>query len=282
MAGRAPRLAGAGGGATERKYAVWVLDRPGGPPSLQQLERELRRCGIDNVVVYPIDSGGSDIRFATLYGAMREQGITTVLLQLPMVHASSVMSHKPKDDYNYEWVLGASPADDNELQWMLLAPPEQRRNLFGLFSPSKLIAGDSTPAYWAWREFDEDARAAVAEDPYFVAQYRELLLLASGIQLAGPNLTPESFARALPRARFPNPGAGAAPYYQSTVGFGPDDYTMTKDFAAVWWSETASSYTAGSRTAGAFCYVGRGERFSAGRWRDVMGEMFAIDPRDCR
>ena len=51
------------------------------------------------------------------------------------------------------------------------------------------------------------------------ARYSSLLLLASGIQLAGPNLTPATFQAGLMRAdQFPNPGARGAPYFQARVG----------------------------------------------------------------
>lgn len=86
--------------------------------------------------------------------------------------------------------------------------------------------------------------------------YHPLLLLASGIQMAGPALTPESFERGLQRARFPNPDH---PIRSGSVGFNGGKYAMTRDGAEFWWSNSsASPYSPPDR--GTFCYVDGGRR----------------------
>lgn len=113
--------------------------------------------------------------------------------------------------------------------------------------------------------------------------YRTLLLLTSGIQAAGPRLTPASFAAGLQKVRFANPGAGNARYYQARVAFGRGDFAMTDSLAVVWWGETAPSYGGGgSGPTGGWCYMRRGARFDGAAWPHLEGELFDPDPRKCR
>src|SRR5439155_5467201 len=90
--------------------------------------------------------------------------------------------------------------------------------------------------------------------------YRELLLLASGVQMAGPRLTPATFAAGLHRTRFPNP---SHPIMAGAVGFG-DDFSMTDDATQLWWSSSQPGpYNEG---VGAWCYVDGGARYRSGTW----------------
>jgi hypothetical protein len=61
-----------------------------------------------------------------------------------------------------------------------------------------------------------------------------MYMLALGVQLAGPNLTPETFEQGM----FSYPG-GTGPF--GTWGFGPESYTPTQDFRVVWWDPDSVS-----------------------------------------
>jgi hypothetical protein len=105
--------------------------------------------------------------------------------------------------------------------------------------------------------------------------YRDLLLIMSGLQMAGPHLTPQSFGAGLERAAFPNPDT---PIFAGHVGFAGATYSMTIDGAEFWYSASdASPYTPSS--GGAICYVGGGVRHSAGHWPQG-GDPFFQEP--CR
>jgi hypothetical protein len=95
-------------------------------------------------------------------------------------------------------------------------------------------------------------------------------VLAAGIQLAGPRLTPESFAEGLRSTTFPNPGAAAAPFYQATVGFEDGDASMTNDFNEFWFDPSTDWQTYSPQPGLNFyrtnCYVGLGRRWSGDSW----------------
>jgi hypothetical protein len=88
-----------------------------------------------------------------------------------------------------------------------------------------------------------------------------LLLLASGIQMAGPHLTPATFQHALQTTTFPN---SYSPLVEGAVGFEGGSFAMTVDAEAMWWSQSAVGPYAG-QGAGTWCYAGGRHRIS--EWR---------------
>jgi hypothetical protein len=163
-----------------------------------------------------------------------------------------------------EWLLGSYL--DNDLDnSMDQAPPEQAQHVFGLVFRNKLLAKENMPFYWALKS------ANASSDPeggayYSVqARYSSLLLLASGIQLAGPHLTPNSFAAGLLRARWANPNAGGPPFFQAPVGFEGGRHTLIDDATMFWYDPNRRS-TVDPQDTGAVCYIGRGVRHRLGQW----------------
>jgi hypothetical protein len=101
----------------------------------------------------------------------------------------------------------------------------------------------------------------------FYTQYKPLLLLASGIQMAGPRLTPQAFEQALQRTTFPYPVVD--PTKSGNVGF-HGDHSMTDDAAEFWWSETGVE-PVGIQSpggTGTLCYVRSAARVvpNTGTW----------------
>jgi hypothetical protein len=103
--------------------------------------------------------------------------------------------------------------------------------------------------------------------PYSVdiAIYRRLLMIFTGIQAAGPRLTPQNFDKGM-RAQPPhNPGD---PYVPAAY-FGPGDHEFIKDEALVWWD---SSGTAPSGAEpGCWRLVEDGRRYLDGDWAGRQG-----------
>jgi hypothetical protein len=182
------------------------------------------------------------------------------------------MTAASNQSYFPEWVV--SSYMDMDISWAgHLAPAQEAQHFFGLSFFNKDLPADQQPVSWALKEVDpswtwEPGSADQYRDPTSAQWYLydDLLLLASGIQMAGPDLTPQAFQAGLFRTSFPNPGCGGPPYYQACVGF-PDVHHMYQDAAAIWWDPTQSSY--GSRfdqAGGAYCYAALGARHPAGTW----------------
>jgi hypothetical protein len=171
---------------------------------------------------------------------LKRAGVTTVLPYLTArTVAHVVMPAAEQVGFRPEWVLTGVDDSAAEAEWER-APADQVRSLFGLATWSPPRAAGARPA----------ARAAVG-GLVDESAYEGLLVLASGIQLAGPALTPDTFAAGLSGTAFPGPGAGAAPLFTPAVGFDDGDHAMVDDVGLAWWQP------AGAR----LCLVGGGTRW---------------------
>jgi len=172
---------------------------------------------------------------------LKVAGVTTVLpyLTAPTI-ARTTMPAAEQEGFRPEGVLTGIAASPSDSSWSR-APKAQVRSLFGIASWERSSGLGARPAV--------QAASGAAPDE---AAYHALLVLASGIQTAGPALTPDAFARTLSGTAFPNPGAGARPLFQASVGFDDLDHAMLDDVALAWWHS-------GDKR---FCLVGNGTRWS--------------------
>jgi hypothetical protein len=130
------------------------------------------------------------------------------------------------------------------------------------------------PWYAALRAGNPNATVPSGTTGYQVNNfYEQLLLVASGIQLAGPHLTPATFQSGLQRATFPDPGVGAPPYYQSGIGYRGSHFMKTD--AAMVWFDNAQPGTENPQSTGAVCYVRHGERHGLDGWRRQQPAFYA-------
>jgi hypothetical protein len=79
--------------------------------------------------------------------------------------------------------------------------------------------------------------------------------MAIGLQMAGPNLTPQTFEQGM--FSYP-PKLGPAGVW----GFGPHDYTTSDDVREIYWDpNTISNY---NQKKGAYIEIGPGKRYRQG------------------
>ncbi|MDQ1446334.1 MAG: hypothetical protein QOI20_2798, partial [Acidimicrobiaceae bacterium] len=282
------QFAGADLRTKPRRYAVVTSKEGGKRPDLSALHATLAGCNLPTPDTVELDQSSDDdpAYVSNTYARWQQDGITSILILATADEITQFMSKLPKT-FEPEWVVSGVNSHENEAQWMVVAPPNHRRSLFGTYVLNKLLPKADTPSYWAYLDGPgPNESETVPQDPAgdgnFTRIYHSLLVLASGVQMAGPNLTPESFAAGLAKARFPNPGAAGPPYYQAHVGFGPGDFSMVDSASVVWWNDTAPSYGGGGISKeGGWCYVRKGERFGRD-WTNLTSELFDPDPRACR
>jgi hypothetical protein len=161
-------------------------------------------------------------------------------------------------NYFPEWIASTYILnDENQRVRSTGLPPEQRANMFGISTLPMQRNYADRPSTWA------DPATPYAGDTVQQGKdvaYRDLLLIASGLQMAGPNLTPATFEAGLQRAAFPNPDL---PIMAGHVGFLGGSHAMTTTYTEIWWSNTAQSMYA-DEGAGTWCYVDHGARHSLG------------------
>ncbi len=264
---------------SERRFGIvlWTY-QPEADISWEPLEQELERCGAtaDPKLRYNFrDEGVFNQETATNAALqMKQAGVTTVLCLCQPIAMGQMQRAATGQSYEPEWViLTYLLSDYNFMIQSFVDAPNQRERIFGLSFIPKQVPLSDNPSWWGVREGDPDQggsgnATSVGGTPLNI-NYRALLLLASGIQMAGPNLTPESFAAGLQRATFPNPDH---PIMAGDVGFGGGSHAMTTDAAEIWWSDDhRGPYSEGS---GTYCYVDGGVRHQKGAWPTGPGSFF--------
>jgi hypothetical protein len=256
-----------------RKFALVLPtdERTGGPiPGLSDLLATLDGCGVHNpkVVRHSRDNQNVASNTAAMQ-QLKSDGVTSVIY-LPWGgngNQNSALLQAQQVSYFPEWVLLG--VYNYNTAYMLRDPAAETGGAFGVGIWNKHAQLSLEPFHQAIVAAGGDpAQAGILSTARTL--YQELMLLASGIQAAGPQLTPESFARGLHEAAFPNPGAGAAPFFQGTVGFEGGDPVMVKDYTAFWLDTRTTGAAATNSKANneekAFCMVGRGLRWRADEW----------------
>lgn len=276
LAGRAPQWAGTGAQASVRRFGVVVQEAADGSrPDTKPLADELARCdtSIARTVNHRVANETGRTGTAVI-NAMTDASVTSVIclcegkeLREILMPAASAQVYQP------EWLIGSYLDADLDVS-LSGAPPEQSSRAFGLLFRNKLLPKQDMPFYWALKEVrpTSDPQGGAYYSVY--SRYMSLLLLSSGIQMAGPHLTPDSFAAGLLRTRWGNPRAGAPPYFQGRAGFDNGRRTFIDDVALIWHDPSRRS-TVDPEATGAVCYVRRGERYRLGAWPSGPQPFFA-------
>ncbi len=272
LVGKRAEYAGAPTNAMTRSFAVGV-DGDGSNPDYRPLVDGLRRCGAPVRVidlprsVFGLSTGG---QFKTIAADMQSSGITSVFCVCEEFQWFNLGFDADQIGYQPEWIsTGMSEISD---YFNSPGAGASKNSWFGLGTDAKDQALPNLPVYWALKESDP----AWSGDPTRIGKwYGAMLLFASGIQQAGPNLTPQTFAKGLADTNFSNPSSGAAPFWQARVGFGAADHSMVDDLHMFWYSPEASREQSKSNDPpGTVCYVNRGERWSVGNWPKGSAALF--------
>lgn len=248
-------------------------------PDTKSLVQELEACGANFAGVFAADD--NEVNLANLVIQLKEAEVTSVFCLCAYWRSGSIAVHASNQQYFPEWLLSSYGFNDYKSGITTYGgwPPEQREQILGLTFLPRLQPHDKRAAYWAYSEAQGEGSSGYNGDSEHRAHddlaYRSLLLIASGIQMAGPNLTPETFEAGLQRTKFPNPDH---PIMAGKVGFNGGSYAMTIDGAEFYWRNDAASPYTSDATPGSYCYVSGGERHSAPDW-PKGGDPF-VDPCD--
>lgn len=198
--------------------------------------------------------------------AMKAAGVTTVICLCDAASPgggpgaeSAIPLAADAQGYSPEWLLARGNGNDStvDTSW---PDPLQRMGLMGItFEPDQVPYVDTTLAA-ALSEVDPGFQPSGggAEIAYYQRLYWQLLLIVSGLQMAGPDLMPAQFQQGLQTAGFPNPPSRQQ---EGAVGFAGASHSMTLDAAVAWWSNTAQN-PAPDGGPGAWCYADGGRRLS--------------------
>jgi hypothetical protein len=200
---------------------------------------------------YTIDIPRMSDQAGSLIQKLKAESITTVVCGCDPLLLTFLTAKAKEQNYHPEWVITGVALVDNDLIGQILQQDQWSRAFGVSFTGAPQPAGQGL-GYRAYKSVRNDEPSVGVE-----LIYAQLYLLAIGVQGAGPNLTPQSFEKAMfdyPKRTGPC----------GTWGFGPNDYTTTDDAHEIFWNPTAPSVQ--TRSPGTYQDPNGGARFPIGKW----------------
>ena len=259
LAGRPARFAGdpTMHGRTRTFGLVYNAGDPSRRGSRLILEGIRRRCGSEAGEVFDCGMCGTS-EFTTL----QTSNVTTVLVANTSPFA--LMAQAAGTGWYPEWFIASGNEPGDNLNFRGLATPAQATNAFGLMPVRRL--GDPAEQYHRKALIEGGCGTCTRVSNESIRTYEQFLLLFTGVQSAGPRLTPANFdrgLRALPARQSRDPFAPSA-------YFAPGNHTFLKDFAFAWWDPTG--LPPGGSSPGCWRLVEDGLRYRAEDWQNRPGD----------
>lgn len=267
-----------------RVFGIIQVTREEDATTPDPLVREMGTCGEHPAYVSRNEiavSGADPATASAVILKMQQEGVTSIVCLCTLFNFGVLQTSASKQGYFPEWLTSSyNGLDLNGFFKLGGSPPEQLAHTFGTTHGPRQITYSDEPFYWAARETDPGWAPAADQSATVEAAlipYRSLLILASGIQMAGPILTPKTFAAGLAKTVFPNPDhpnrAGAVSFLDGRKG-------LTADGGEWWWSNSAPSPFAGDGR-GSVCYVDHGIRHRKGAWPRGSDDVFFRPDTEC-
>ncbi|MEY2566102.1 MAG: hypothetical protein QOE35_631 [Actinomycetota bacterium] len=200
-------------------------------------------------IKYKLDLGSMSNQATNIIAKLKSEGITSVVCGCDPVFPIFLTQKAQEQGYEPEWIVTGTALTDQDIVGQLYDQNQWKR-AFGisyLGSPQPIRGSDG---YFAYKSVRQDEPAFIVDIIYY-----QMYMIALGIQLAGPDLTPQTFERGM----FSYPGGTGR---VGTWGFGPGHYTPTQDFREIWWNTDATSSQNGKK--GAYIEVDGGKRWKPG------------------
>jgi hypothetical protein len=215
---------------------------------------------------YFFDPGAAAEVATTTIARMKEAGVTTIILSTDPLIPANITSEATAQNYFPEWVIGPSVLVDTTIFGRSF-DQTQWAHALGMSIPTARAErelGDSYVGYQWYYGTEPQVNSQAT-------QYPGPFIAMLGIHLAGPNLTPETFAEGLDR--FPPEEPGFT-YTHTSWGEGvwtDVDWFAGDDATVVWWDPNAEGEDeAGNASTperkGMLRYVEGGQRFLPGEW----------------
>jgi hypothetical protein len=215
--------------------------------------RILASAGVQPVLneKYRLEVNQMSIQAGEKLAKLKNAGVTTVVCGCDPLFMTFLTAKAKEQDYTPEWLITGVALIDNDLIGSIMEPSQWSHSFGVSFSGPSQPAGRSL-GYRAYK-------AVRSDEPSFGVDliYNQLQLLAIGVQMAGPNLTPATFEQGM--FRYPTRTGPSG-----TWGFKPGDHSTSDDAREVVWNPRATSVQ--TRNPGAYVDPNGGARFPIGKW----------------
>ena len=258
----------------ERVFAVVHFEQD--PPVFDQVRERAYEIGKERgyetriTETYVLDLAKAPERAETIVAKLKESGATTIIFLGDPIMPIYLTQAATEQEYFPEWVVTGTVLTDSNV-FARRYDPLQWKNAFGL---SSLPAQTPPELRDSWRLYDWYFGEPPPARGSNTVVHQSVQLVMMGIHLAGPNLTPDTFAAGL--FRLPPVGGGPTTPQISfgDHGFFPDpDFLGVDDMAEIWWDPEAEGFDeTGVPGKGMWRYVDGGTRY-------LPGEMPTGDPK---
>ena len=162
--------------------------------------------------------------------------------------------------YTPEWIVAGAGTADQTLRGQ---EPNQSEYRHVLVESQYVKRGPNSedPCFAAAKDADPNANAEDVQ-LWYCSFYPGVQVMFTGIQVAGPNLTPQNVnigMHAIPAVPSSDPRVPAC-FYQ------PGDYTCVKDGQVEWWDASGQDPEAITAKQGCWRMIQGGKRYIAGTW----------------
>jgi hypothetical protein len=264
----------------DRKYALVHFDTAEGDHQavFEALRDSLADNGVELTtdVPYLLDIPRLQETARTIIARLKDAGITTVIFYGDPLAPGALTEEATEQGYFPEWILGPSLLADTTI-FARRTDPDQWKNGFGLSLPPARGERSTIDAFkiyeWAFGAPPENNTVSVLE-PLMRTMF-------TGIHLAGPDLTPETFRDGLYRME----PAGGTPT-DPAQSWGEHDIWPTldnggtDDATIIWYDpEATGEDETGNAGTGMYRYAKGGERYKLGEFPESAEEagLFDVD-----
>lgn len=265
LAGKPAGNAGGDLAARPRNLGVIVPNSPWYQDCLRDGLNTLRRGGVEPGLVdtYIPDVSSMTTQAATLVPKLQQRGITTVACFCDPLLMAVLTAKASEQRYFPEWINTGVALTDQDIVGQLFASEQWRRSIGPSYSGPTAPQGRGV-GYQAYKAVRKD-EPSIGVDLI----YGQLQILAIGVQLAGPNLTPETFAQGM--FKYPTSTGSLG-----TWKFGPGDFTTSQDSREIYWDPNRRSVQTGKQ--GAYVETEPGKRYPIGGFTPSSGLIPGLTP----
>jgi hypothetical protein len=199
----------------------------------------------------------------TVITKMKDAGVTTIIYTGDPIMPGAITKEATAQDYHPEWIVGPTVLADTTI-FARTFDQTQWAHAFGIQLPNGRTPETLNGSYTLYNWFHG---AKPPNNTYQVIN-PSVLLLARGVMLAGPKLTPQTFRDGL--FRYPPSGGDPINPQQSWGKHGVwpfTDYYGSDDAGMLWWDPSAQGPDEiGSNGTGMYRYADGAKRYTRGKF----------------
>jgi Periplasmic binding protein len=228
LLGRPAEWAGDGLKGKTRTLAVIAPDNLEYQQCVDSFAKGIAEAGhkIDLRLDYTLDVAALQGEAASLMSKLKAANMTSVSCACDPIMQAYLAQNANAQNYHPEWLIAGVGFIDLDLGGQIIAAQsgDQWNHAFGGSPLTEAPSPQTSEAYKAYQSVRPGKTPSLLVDQI----YDQILTLALGIQMAGPDLTPDNFETGL--FAFPK-----APGQAGLWDWLPGTYTPVRDIREIWW-----------------------------------------------